>query len=105
MFSTNPTQLKSKRSNKRKRKRKFEPKPIRFDELPDSAFIRLNELIATKITPFSRSSLWRKIRDAEFPPPDKISDQITAFRVGTIRVWQADPAGFKAAQAKNGGQK
>ena len=86
---------------------KPKPKPpsLGFDELPDSAFIRLNDLLAERVAPFSRSSLWRKIKSAEFPAPNKISDQISAFRVGTVRVWQADPAGFKAAQAKNGGQK
>lgn len=84
---------------------KTKPKPLGFDELPDSAFIRPQQLIVERVVPFSITSLWRKIRCAEFPAPDKISDQISAFRVWKVRVWQADPAGFKAKQSMNGGQK
>ena len=62
---------------------------IPFDELPDSALIRLHQLIAERVIPFSASSLWRKVKSKEFPTPIKVSDQITAWRLGHIRQWQA----------------
>lgn len=40
---------------------------IRFDELPDSAFIRLKTLIAAGVVPFSASTVWRKVKCKEFP--------------------------------------
>jgi prophage regulatory protein len=64
-------------------------KPIQFDYLPDSAFIRLNQMINTRLTPFSASTVWRKVKCGEFPPPIKLSGNITAWQVGDIRSWQS----------------
>jgi prophage regulatory protein len=61
-----------------------------FDELPDSAFIRLNQLISTRVTPFSASTIWRKVQRGEFPAPTKLSENITAWNVGAVRRWQSD---------------
>ncbi|OYU41988.1 MAG: AlpA family transcriptional regulator [Burkholderiales bacterium PBB4] len=60
-----------------------------FDELPDSAFVRLNHLIDTRIIPFSPSTIWRKVQRGQFPAPAKLSDNITAWNVGAVRRWQA----------------
>ncbi|MBS7348721.1 MAG: AlpA family phage regulatory protein [Comamonas sp.] len=64
-----------------------------FDQLPDSAMLRLADFASGKgkpgIVPASASSIWRWIKSGQFPAPIKISDKITAWRVGDIRVWLA----------------
>ena len=71
-----------------------EEQKIRFDELPDSAFIRLKTLIKTGAVPFSASTVWRKVKCKEFPSPVKISQKITAWRVSDIRKWQIFPDSY-----------
>ncbi|MDB5978690.1 MAG: hypothetical protein JWR07_5450, partial [Nevskia sp.] len=44
--------------------------------LPETGFIRQKQLAA--IIPFSRTTLWRKVRDGEFPAPIRLSAGITA---------------------------
>lgn len=56
-----------------------------FDQLPDSACLRQAGLI--QIVPFSPATLWRKVKDGSFPAPVKLSERVTAWRVGDIRVW------------------
>ena len=60
-----------------------------FDELPDSAFIRLNQLIDTRVTPYSASTIWRQVQRGQFPAPAKLSENITAWNVGAVRRWQS----------------
>ncbi len=67
-----------------------------FDALPDSAFVRLNELLAG-VLPFSASTTWRKVKRHQFPQPIKVSEQITAWRVGEVRRWLANPQGYVEA--------
>ena len=67
-----------------------------FDALPDSAFVRLNQLLAG-VLPFSASTTWRKVRSGQFPQPVKVSCQVTAWRVGDVRRWLADPQRYVAA--------
>jgi prophage regulatory protein len=72
------------------------PKSTRpsIDNLSDNAFIRLGNLHSFNIVPFSSSTVWRKVRSGEFPSPIKVSAGVTAWRVGDIRHWLQDPAGF-----------
>ena len=65
-----------------------------FDALPDDAFIRLSLLIAWGLIPFSTSTLWRKCRSGHFPQPLKVSNQVTAWRVGDVREWLRNPGEF-----------
>jgi prophage regulatory protein len=65
-----------------------------FDSLPDSAFIRLSQLVqSTKRPetpaplPFSEPTLWRKVKSGTFPKPSKLSERVTAWRVGDVRAW------------------
>ena len=65
-----------------------------FDELPDSALVRLPQLVRDPKRPslptplpFSASTLWRKLRDGEFPAPARLGPAITAWRVGDVRAW------------------
>jgi len=67
-----------------------------FDALPDDAFIRLSLIIAWGLIPFSTSTLWRRVRANTFPKPIRISPQVTAWRVGDIRVWLKNPGEFVA---------
>ena len=67
-----------------------------FDALPDSAFIREAQLIqspkrpgAPAPLPFSSPTLWRKVKAGTFPQPVRLSERITAFRVGDVRAWLA----------------
>lgn len=65
-----------------------------FDELPDSALVRLPQLVRDPKRPnlptplpFSASTLWRKLREGTFPEAVKLGDAITAWRVGDVRAW------------------
>lgn len=69
---------------------------LEFHQLPDDALIRLCLLVAWGLIPFSTSTLWRKCRQGEFPPPVRVSAGVTAWRVGQIRIWLKDPACFRA---------
>lgn len=76
-----------------------------FSQLPDEAFIRLKTLLAWGLVPFSASTLWRKAREGTFPSPEKISPNCTAWRVGTIKRWLADPIHFDEAKDKTAGER
>ncbi len=78
---------------------------VQFDRLPDDALIRLNSLIAWGIIPFSASTLWRKCKSGDFPSPVKVSDHVTAWRVGQLRAFLQDPANYKSrvSQSKRRG--
>ena len=64
--------------------------------LTSEGYIRQAQLIPA-ILPFSAATLWRKVKAGEFPPPLKLSERITAWRVEDIREWIA------ACNAQNGG--
>lgn len=68
--------------------------PSVFDALPDSALLREARLVpspkrphATPALPFSAATLWRKVRDGSFPKPVRLSERVTAWRVGDVRAW------------------
>ena len=71
---------------------------ITFDDLPDVALIQIRPLVNYRVLPFSATTIWRKCRNKEFPPPIKISAGITAWRVGDIRKYLAE-----LSHAKSGG--
>ena len=65
-----------------------------FDQLPDSAFVRESQLVRSPKHParpvplqFSPSTLWRAVRAKTFPQPIKLSERVTAWRVGDVRAW------------------
>ena len=65
-----------------------------FDALPDSAFIREARLVQSPKRPdcpaplpFSGPTLWRKVKAGTFPKPLKLSERITAWKVGDVRSW------------------
>jgi hypothetical protein len=68
------------------------PIPSDFSKLDDEAYVRQSALIQSRknpngIVPVSAATLWRKVRNGTFPAPIKLSDRITAWRVGDIRAW------------------
>jgi|AntAceMinimDraft_1070359.scaffolds.fasta_scaffold02392_3 predicted DNA-binding transcriptional regulator AlpA len=67
---------------------------VAFDKLPDSAFVRLNQLLSTSVIPFSAATAWRRVREGTFPQPVRVSPQVTAWRVGEIRQWLKCPGDF-----------
>jgi predicted DNA-binding transcriptional regulator AlpA len=56
-----------------------------FDDLPDAALIQIRQLVNYKLLPYSATTYWRKHRNGEFPSPIKLSEGISAFKVGEIR--------------------
>lgn len=57
-----------------------------FDDLPATGFIRQAQLIPA-VVPFSSATLWRKCKAGQFPKPVKLSERVTAWRVGEIRAF------------------
>lgn len=66
--------------------RKAAHAPSTFDNLPASGFIRQAQLIPT-VVPFSSATLWRKCKSGDFPRGYKLSERVTAWRVGEVRAW------------------
>ena len=67
-----------------------------FDTLPDSAFIRESQLVQSPKRPgnpaplpFSAPTLWRKVKNRTFPAPVRLSERVTAWKVGDVRSWIA----------------
>ena len=70
--------------------------PSIFDALPDSAFIREAQLVQSPKRPsspaplpFSAPTLWRKVKAGTFPKPHRLSERVTAWKVGDVRAWIA----------------
>jgi predicted DNA-binding transcriptional regulator AlpA len=64
----------------------METKPSVLGQLPETGFVRQTQLIPI-IVPFSSATLWRKVKNHEFPAPVKLSERITAWRVEDIKAW------------------
>lgn len=54
-----------------------------FDNLPDSAYIRLPVL--KRLYGISAASVWRGCKKGTIPKPSKISERCTAWNVGQVR--------------------
>jgi prophage regulatory protein len=59
-----------------------------FGSLPDDALLRQTDLLT--IIPFSHATLWRRVADGTFPKQVKLSDRVSAWRVGDVRKWLAE---------------
>ena len=62
--------------------------------------LNLKELKATGSHPFSDSTRRRKIERNEYPAPIKISEHMSLWKAGDIKVWRQDPVSYKS----NGGK-
>ena len=65
-----------------------------FDDLADTAYARLSQLVRDPKRPnlptplpFSAATLWRKVRAQSFPAPTKLGDASTAWKVSDVRAW------------------
>lgn len=54
-----------------------------FDQLPDSAYIRLPVL--KRLYGISAASCWRGVKKGTIPKPSKLSERCTAWNVGLVR--------------------
>lgn len=54
-----------------------------FEQLPDTALIRLDVVLA--VFPVSRSTWWSGCASGRYPKPVKLGERTTAWRVGDIR--------------------
>ena len=79
--------------------------PFDFNALPDCAFIRMHQLQALGLVPFSDVTAWRRVKEGTFPRPIRISSQVTAWRVGDVRGWLQDPLGYQAGAIINTARK
>ncbi len=62
-----------------------------FDNLPDSAYIRLP--VIKRLYGVSSATIWRGVKQGNIPKPNKLSERCTAWRVGLIRADLAQKAG------------
>lgn len=56
--------------------------------LPDTGFLRQAQVLL--FVPFSKSTLWRRVLDGNFPAPVKLSANVTAWRAEDLRRWIAE---------------
>lgn len=54
-----------------------------FDQLPNSAYIRLPVLKA--LYGISSASCWRGVKNGTIPKPSKLTERTTAWNVGLVR--------------------
>lgn len=68
------------------------PALAQFDQLPDSAYIRLPIIKA----PYGVSSatIWRGVKNETIPKPSKLTTRTTAWNVGLVRADLALKAGM-----------
>ena len=61
--------------------------------LPQTGFVRLNQIIGDKrkdppvpgIFPICASTWWKGVKEGTYPPPVKLSNNVTAWRAEDIR--------------------
>lgn len=56
---------------------------INFPSLPDDALVRLP--VVTGLFACSPATVWRRVKSKALPAPRKLSERITAWRVGDLR--------------------
>ena len=81
--------------------------PNWFDATPDSAFIRLTQLVgkpgdthSPRLLPVSRATLWRMVQDGRFPRPHKLGPNLNAWHCGTVRDYLKGQAAAAAEAVK-----
>jgi predicted DNA-binding transcriptional regulator AlpA len=58
------------------------------NKAPCYRYIRLPEV--TQLVPFSQATIWRKVKNGEFPRPVKLSSRITAWPRAAVIAWIAE---------------
>ena len=62
-----------------------------FDQLPDSAYVRLPVMIG--LVGISAASIWRGVKNQSIPKPIKLTERTTAWSVRLVRQALASKAG------------
>lgn len=71
-----------------------------FADLPPEAILR-RPLVET-LSGFARSTLYHQINAGKFPAPQKLTGgHAVGWRVGDVRAWLQDPAGWRAQAAQD----
>lgn len=47
---------------------------------------------APGVVPFCKATIWSKVKEGMFPPPIKVSANVTCWRADDIAKWLANPA-------------
>lgn len=55
--------------------------------LPETGFVRQRLLL--RFVPFSKSTLWRRVKAGDFPAPIRLSAGVTAWRAEDVHRWIA----------------
>ncbi len=62
-------------------------------------FLRIKELASAPgrpgRLPLSANSIWRLVREGQFPSPVKLSSNCTAWRLEDVQVWESQRKGAK----------
>jgi len=67
---------------KKKRQRRTAPRLFPSKYLTDNA-------VADRLQ-VSRDTIWRWVRAGSFPPPIKLADNVTRWRVSDVEMWEAE---------------
>lgn len=82
--------------------------PQLSQSLNATAFLREKQLVGNArkgilgMVPFSRATLWRKVKDGSFPRPTKLSERTTAWPTAEVLKWIADPMGYRSSSLNVG---
>jgi predicted DNA-binding transcriptional regulator AlpA len=68
---------------------------VRIDDLPPSGLLR--QPWTYPGFPLKRSEVYRRIGLHSFPPPVKIGSRASAWRIGELHAWLADPLAWRPA--------
>lgn len=63
-----------------------------YSRLPADAVLRLPDVLA--LVGLSRASVYAMVGERRFPAPIKLTRHASAWRMGEIRTWLADPTGW-----------
>ena len=72
---------------------------IGHKDLPPTGFVRLPAVLA--VFPVSKSTWWAGVKSGKFPPPVKLSERCTAWRVADIRQLLSDASASPKSSGAN----
>jgi prophage regulatory protein len=77
------------------------PKPRRRRPKPNGASEYMRESELLEALPFSRATLWRRVKEGEFPAPIKLGGNLNAWKRAEVTKWsEAVEAGLEKKKAK-----
>lgn len=67
------------------------------NQLPETGFVRLNEVL--KLIPVGKTTWWTGVKSGRFPKPFKLGERITVWRVEDIRNFIQSSGNLTAVEA------